>query len=210
MATFGDLRTELRDFKLVEAATDYFEPDDLLTLLENAANEIASAFRFPKDAGTVTVSTSATSFTPPSGTRGIETVSFGGMKVARASHPLVLFLQEFAEEVWPRAWFWDASQEGDVEFGPPVSSGGDFSVRYVKQPHASAVTSSTTVWDGLFPGFHEVVLLRATVKAFEMSYEIENAQWNLQRYQMLLQEMATHAGMSVPTELVPQGRQEAA
>jgi len=54
----------------------------------------------------------------------------------------------------------------------------------------SNATDSTPVWNGLFPAYHELVVFRAAVKAFDASLETERASYWMQREQRMSQEFS--------------------
>lgn len=200
MATLGTLRDELRNRKLVESATDFYSESELLDMVIEASREIAAAFRFPKKVATTTESAGTVAISLPAGGFDVVSVGLDGVSIPRVSYPYVKFMQGLVTETWPRGWNWDADRGGDIQVGPPAAA-GDFDVLYMSDPYASTPVGGTQVWDGLYPGFHELVALRAAVKAFEQGFEFENSQYYFQRYAAMLQEFAQFLGSDVPRQL---------
>lgn len=198
MATLGELREDLRATKLVEAPTDFYGDVTLLRWLEDASREIAAAFRFPRldesqsvPAGTTEVGLSVTPL-------DVMSVSFDGIGLARRNFAYVRFYQQLLSERWPRAWYFEAFAGGPIQVGPANANAGEYAVHFVGPAYASTVTGNTEVWDGLFENFHELVLLRAAVKAFEKGFEFDESMHYLARYQQQLQEFAQFMGISAP------------
>lgn len=205
MATLGELRDDLRDRKLVEASEDYFTPEFLLEMLVEASKELAASFRFPKRtedfssqaSGTKTLTVSETPL-------DVYRVLFNGVSAHRAGRQTLKFYQALSNEPHPRVWFFDPMEGGsDVLVGPGNKNVGDFSVEYLGPVYQSTPSASTQAWNGQFEPFHELISIRATMKAFEMSYEYEKVSHYAQRQNMLMTEFARHLGMQVPQEGQP-------
>lgn len=197
MATFSTLRDELRGRKIVEVSEDFYGDAMLLTMLVDASREIAGAMRFPRKTISNIVTAGTVSFSAPSGVRDVVSVSYGGVSLQPVSFQYVTFLQQLVSESWPRGWNWDAGRGGDIQVGPPAAA-GTFTTLYIGDPYASTPTASTSVWDGLYEDFHELVLLRASVKAMEMGFEFSDAEWYAARYQSRLAEFGQFLGL--PTQ----------
>lgn len=206
MATFDELRTKLRARVLNATSANYYDNTDLLGMLEDASREIAAAFRFPKAissaiplvAGDVDVSPL------PSTLVDVESVNVGGLTLPKRAYPYVKMMQQIPQAKWPRGYFFDThfGTAATLMIGPPSAGSVNALVEYVADPYAGAtVTSATEVWSGAHENFHELVLLRGAVKSFELTFEMEDAQYYLGRYAQVLQEFAGFLGLPVPEQL---------
>jgi len=200
MATLGDIRTKLRARVLNATSANYYDDTDLLGIVEDASREIAAGFRFPRVissaialvAGDIDVSPL------PSTLVDVESVNVGGLTLPKRAYPYVKMLQQIPQAKWPRGYFFDThfGTAATLMIGPPSAGAVNAVIEYVADPYDGAtVTSVTTVWNGAHSNFHELVLLRSAVKSFELTFEMEDAQYYLGRYSEVLQEFASFLGM---------------
>lgn len=206
MATFDVLRSKLRARVLNASSSNYYEDADLLGILDDASRELAAAFRFPRavtsaiplPVGAVAVPSLPTTLVD------VETVNVGGLAVPKRSYAYVKMMQQLPQAKWPRGYFFDTHYGAGATLmvGAPSLGGISAVVEYVDDPYGGAtVVAGTEVWNGAHENFHELVLLRGAVKAFEMTFEMEDSSYYLQRYGMVLQEFANFLKMPVPARL---------
>ncbi len=207
MATLGALRTELRERKLVEASTDYYTDLTLLGIIEDSSREIAAAFRFPKITATISAgSAGSITLTKPSRLIDVESLAMGGLTVKRTTYPHVKFLQQLVASDWTRGYHFDPSAGGGfIAIGPATVGTPSYDLEYVADAYAAEpVTTSTDAWDGLFEEFHELIVLRGAMHAYEMGFEMDKAQYWFARYSQVLQEFAQFMGLERPPVEVQQ------
>lgn len=209
MATFGELRTRLRDTKLVEAPTDFYQESTLLEMLVNASREIAATFKFPRESYTDTT-TAITDSTATMVKPIVEvlSVAVNGIPLRRVDWPTITFMLELPNTAFPRAWYHDPNAEGIavdtiVYFAPRASALVDVRVHYVTEPYVDAngdrvePGSATDVWDGMHNEYHDLVLYRAVVDAIEMGAQFDDAAYYTQQYQAMIGEFAAHLGLQM-------------
>lgn len=206
MATLGTLRDELRNRKLVEASTDFYGDAALLEMIVAASREISGAFRFPRKTHSEALTAGTVSFSPQSGVRDIMSLTFAGVSLPKISYEYVLFMQALVSESWPRGWNWDPNRTGDVQLGPPTPA-GTVVTHYIGDPYSGTPVAGTDVWGGMHKDFHELVLLRSAVKAFEMGMEYENSGYYYGRYNHVLAEFAQYMNQGIPMVLQAGGGQ---
>jgi hypothetical protein len=201
MATFATLRDRLRFQKIVEAATDYYTDEILLSMLVEASREIAGALMIPMLEYQGSLVAGATVIEVPNSPRKVEHVSINKSRVGRTSRSRVEFYQGLAVNNFPRGWTYDNRVNGStVEFGPPLESDGECWVKYVGDYFAGGDPAATdSPWDGDFPEFEEAIVLLAASKAAEMGQEYDDAQHHLGRAQQVLALFAQDLGRPEPT-----------
>jgi hypothetical protein len=191
--TFGEARDILRSDVLAEASTDYYSDAALLEWLKRAARELAFMFGFPTVVASVAVTANATSFALPGAAANVELneVAYNGFGLSLAPYQQVLQYQARVSTGAPRFYNYDPKRPGGLVYvAPPIPANGNVSFEYVQTYDTSAVTAATAIWTGLFPAFHELVVYRAAVKAFDASLENERAGYWKQREQALSQEFS--------------------
>jgi len=188
--TFGEARTILRNDVLAEASTDYYSDADLLGYLQRSAKEIAMNFGFPTALGSVNVNADDFTFNLPSDAANIDLneVSFDGFALTLAPRRRILGAVQQASLGLPRYYNWEPKRGGQVAFAPKAPRDAVVSFEYVKE--YTPGDENAEVWDGLFPAYHEVVVYRAAVKAFEASLEVDRSQYWLTREQNVSQEFS--------------------
>ena len=191
--TFGEARTILRNDVLAEASQNYYPDADLLAFLVRAASELAAAFGFPTAIGTTAVIAGDTSFTLPAGALNVDLheVSYDGFALELAPYRTIALYVSQPSVGQPRFYNFD-SKRGNltVYIAPAAPRNGNVVYEYVQTYDVSAVVAADDVWDGLFPAYHELVIFRAGVKAFDASLEVERAGYWLQREQQRSQEFS--------------------
>lgn len=188
MATFGDLVTDLRTRKLNESSTAYFsDSTDLIPMLAQAERAVAAAFGFPRAVATGTVSTSF--ITPPTNTQAVLSLSVGILRLRKVERN---FLDLYNYTAYPRFYFYDPAVGGNILIAPTPASPAPYALHYVLTfPESRA--SGDTVWNGLFPMYHEVVSMLATARAYEKgAASYETAAYWLQKAALMLRDMAGH------------------
>lgn len=193
--TFGEARDILRNDMLAEASTDYYDDADLLAFLGRAARELALTFGFPTAVDSVTVNTNDSTFQLPADAANVDLneVSFGGFNLVLAPYRTILQYVDEVSTGFPRYYNFDPKRADlTVHFAPKAPGAATVRFEYVVDYDTSAVTASDDVWNGLFPAYHELVVMRAAVKAFDASLENERAQYWLQREQQKMQEFSTY------------------
>jgi hypothetical protein len=176
--TFGEARAILRNDVLAEASTDYYSDDSLLQFLLRAAKELALAYGFPVAASSVTVSNNATSFSLPNDAANVRphAVSFNGFGLRLAPYALVLELVDQASVGAPRYYAHDPKRGNLVFIAPKApAGGGNIFFEYVRHYDITGLGTGSTIWGGLFPAFHELVVYSAAARAFDASLESERA-----------------------------------
>lgn len=191
--TFGEARDILRNDVLAEASTDYYSEPALLEWLKRSARELAFTFAFPTAVASVAVLANATSFALPGDAANVELgeVAYSGFGLALAPYQQVLQYQARASTGAPRFYNYDPKRPGGLAYiAPPAPAAGLVSFEYVQAYDTTALTATDPIWGGLFPAFHELVVYRAAVKAFDASLENERAGYWKQREQALAQEFS--------------------
>lgn len=200
MATFSELRTDLRDEILVEDDTGFYSDSGLLDYLVDASIELAAAGAFPTAVSTSTLSSGSGSLSAPSDILRVDAINAGGFDVSPASVSEVRLYQKIDGE--PRYYYWDEKRGGSVLFGPQAGSSTSVTIEYVKDLTDTSYSASDTPWDGQMPQFHDVIKYYAAVKAFEQGFEYEKSQYWQQRFQSRLQAFSAFLGNASILELV--------
>jgi hypothetical protein len=108
---------------------------------------------------------------------------------------------------FPRYYNTDPKRaNAEVFIAPPAYKNGTITLEYIALDDSLSDTLGDQPWNGLFPGFHELVAYRAAIRAFEASLEDDRAQYMLQRSQGMLQAFALFLGKAdVAAATVGQG-----
>lgn len=209
--TFGEARTILRNDILAEESTDYYSDADLLSFLARSAKELAMVFGFPTGVDSVSVTAGDGSFTLPSDAANVDLneVSYDGFALALVPYRTILQYVDQSSVGQPRYYNFDPKRADlTVYIAPKVPRDGDVHFEYVQTYDVSSVDPADDVWDGLFPEYHELVIYRAGVKAFDASLENDKAGYWAQKEQAKAQEFSAFLN-KVPLErLVGQGANE--
>lgn len=204
--TFSEAQTALRNDVLAESSTDYFTNEDLLGFVKQSAKEIALNFGFPTALAAIPVSAGDTEFELPSDVANVDLneVSIRGFSLSLAPYRRVVGAIETPSIGVPRFYNWEPKRGGKVLFGPPAKKASSVLVEYVREYDVNNVQDNDALWEGLFPAYHELVVFRSGVKAFEASLEIDRAQYWLQREQARMQEFAAFLNETPMNRLVGQ------
>ena len=197
--TFGEARTILRNDMLAELSTDYFGEEELLRYLQAASRELAQAHQFPTDIETVNVAQGATNFTLASGSAALalNEVAIDGFELKLVPLATVLQYRLFTEGVRAvqsnvRYYTFDPRRGDVVEFAPRAPRAGVVTYEAVLEYDAEARGASDSMWDGLFPSWHYLIIHRAAAKAFEASLEEEKASYHQQKMMAMQQEFSAY------------------
>lgn len=192
MATFGELRSRLRDDVLVESDSSFFTDADLLDFLVEASVEIASLGGFPTSTSASVVASGATSFTAPSDVSNIEfrEVSFEGLQLQPSDARTVRLYQGIGGLT--RYYNFDVRAGGSVDIAPAAHTSGTVTVNYVKSLANVSYTASDEPWDGLLDDWHDAIVYWAGVKAFERSMELDKSEYWRGRTERRLQPLAIY------------------
>jgi hypothetical protein len=191
--TFGEARTILRNDVLAEASTDYYSDADLLGFLKRAAKELALTFGFPREISTVSLISGQSSFTLPADAANIDLqeVVYDGFSLALAPYRVIANMVGQSSLGQPRFYNFDPKRASStVRIAPAATRAASITFEYIQEYDVNSVTDSTPVWGGLFPAYHELVVFRAAVKAFDASLETERAAYWLEREQRMSQEFS--------------------
>lgn len=209
--TFDEARTILRNDVLAEASTDYYSDADLLGFLARSARELAMAFGFPTGVDTVALTANDASFTLPVGAANMDLneVSYDGFALALAPYRTILQYVDQPSLGQPRYYNFDPKR-GDltVYIAPKAPRNANVRFEYVKEYDTSSVLASDSVWDGLFPEYHELVIYRAGTKAFEASLETDLAGYWSQKEQAKMQEFGAFLNKAPLDRLMGEGANE--
>jgi hypothetical protein len=209
--TFDEARTILRNDVLAEASTDYYSDEDLLGFLARSARELAMAFGFPTGVDTVSLTTDDASFSLPADAANMDLneVSYDGFSLTLAPYRTILQYVDQTSVGQPRYYNFDPKR-GDLTVYIAPKAPRDASVRfeYVKEYDTSSVVAGDSVWDGLFPEYHELVIYRAGVKAFDASLENDRAGYWVQKEQAKSQEFAAFLNKAPLERLMGEGANE--
>lgn len=188
--TFGEARDVLRNDVLAEASTDYFTDQDLLTFVQRSSKELALNFGFPTALASVTVAAGASSFTLPADAENVDLneVTYDGFGLRLAPQRTVLHALDQSSLGLPRYYNWESKRGGSVTFAPKAPRQATISFEYVKKYTPGG--DGSEIWGGLFPAFHDLVVYRSGVKAFDASLEIDRSQYWMQREQARMQELS--------------------
>jgi len=202
--TFGDARVVLRNDVLAEESTDYFSDASLLGYLQRSAKELAMNFGFPTALGSVSVAKDDFTFDLPSDAANVDLneVSFDGFALRLAPRRTILGAVNQKSLGLPRYYNWDPKRGGQVAFAPQAPRAGVVSFEYVREYTPGGAEQE--IWNGLFPAYHELVVFRAGVKAFDASLEVDRAQYWLQREQARMQEFSAFLNETPLNELTGQ------
>lgn len=190
--TFGEAQAILRNDVLAESSTDYYTDADLLGFLVRSAKELAMMFGFPTAIGSAAISALDYQFALPADAEQVDLneVEFNGFRLEVAPFSKVFAFVTQVGVGNPRYYNYDPRRGGNVLFAPAASVAGTVSFEYVQKYDTSALTTASDIWDGLFPAYHELVVFRAGVKAFDASLENDRAGYWQQKEQKLAQEFS--------------------
>jgi hypothetical protein len=193
--TFGEARTILRRDVLAEASVNYYSDAELLDFLMRAAKELATSFGFPTVVGSVSVTENSASFSLPADslTAELNEVVYDGFALELVPYRTIARYVDQPSIGQPRYYNYDVKRgNSTVYIAPSAPRASTIHFEYVQDYDTSTLDADDEVWDGLFPAYHELVVYRAGVKAFEASLEQERAAYWLQREQMRSQEFAAY------------------
>lgn len=192
MATYGELRTRLRDDVLSESDTTFYSDADLLNFLLEASVEIASLGGFPVNDYSVNIAEDDSSVSMPADLVNVEfrEVTFKNMQLESAPLRTVRMYQEI--DGLTRYYHYDPRSGGSLFLGPAAHAAGALEISYVENVAASGYGASSDVWGGVLPEWHDAVLYLAAVKAFERGFEYDKAQYWEGRLQRRLQPLSIY------------------
>lgn len=193
MATFGELRSRLRDDVLAESDTSFFTDADLLDFLVEASVEIASLGGFPVVTSSASVASGATSFAVPADVSNVEfrEVSFGSFQLEPADARTVALYQGIGGLT--RYYNYDPREGGTtVDIAPAASSSGSVVVSYVKSLAGESYLASDEPWDGTLADWHDTIVFWAGTKAFERSFEYDKSEYYRNKVDRRLQSLAVY------------------
>lgn len=192
MATYGDLRTRLRNDILSESDTSFYSDADLLNFLLEASSEIASLGGFPVNDYSVNIAADTTSVGVPSDLVNVEfrEVTFKNMQLESVPLRTIRLYQEI--DGLTRYYHYDPRGGGDLFLAPAAHAAGRLDISYIENVAASNYDASSEVWGGVLPDWHDAVLYLAAVKAFERGFEYDKAQYWEGRLQRRLQPLSIY------------------
>lgn len=191
--TFSEAQQVLRNDILAEESTDYYTDADLFEFLKRAAKELAFTFGFPREIATIALSSGQSSFTLPPDAANIDLqeVVFDGFGLTLMPYRAIAHMVDQASLGQPRFYNFDPKRfSSTVRIAPAPTRAGNVTFEYIQSYDVNAVVPSDVIWDGLFPAYHELVVFRAAVKAFDASLETERAAYYLQREERMSQEFS--------------------
>lgn len=194
MATFGELRTRLRNDILVEADTGFYSDADLLNLLVESSIEIAGMGGFPTEETSISVASGSTVAVLPSDLSNVELreVTFNNFQLEFADTRKIRLYQGIGGAT--RYYHYSPRAEGSLDLAPAAHVSGSVVLDYVQDLSGVSYTSGDEPWGGVLPEWHDTILYMAGVKAFEKGFEYDKAQYWLQRLQLRLQPLAIYLG----------------
>jgi len=202
MATLGELADELRGQIVMDGSTDYHPDSQLLDMVTAASRELAAEFQFPRVELENTLSSGANRILTFGQPVEVLDVSVDGVSIRRAPLAAVRFQQARPAQRWPQVYFYDhAFRANEIPFGPALKQSSDALVRMIGDPYPSATpTTDTDVWEGLYPGWHHLVLYRAAISAMQTEWGFEQAQYYTQQYAIRLQAFARFLGVPMQAQ----------
>lgn len=202
MATYTQLRSRLRETKVVESATTYFTDAILLRLLGEAAAELNAAFGLnhvkisgSTTASVVTINTSLTDLV------AVTDISVNGFKIPLVNRGQLEFLQQLPATKYTRGYYWDPRERAAaIEIGPPLpNTTQDWIVDGILwETLPESATTGGSPWGGDYQDFEDLVVLLAAVKAAEMDKQYDEAQYHFQRFMAEAQGLARLLRMELP------------
>lgn len=204
--TFRQARDILRSDVLAETSTDYYTDDDLFGYVRAAAKQLALMFGFPTSLGMASIAAGDAAFPLPADaeTLDLDEVAFDGWVLQLAPYRQVLSLVDDAMLGVPRFYNYEPKRGGLALIAPRAHKAGDVLFEYVRRYDVSGVTLDSPIWEDLFPSFHELVVYRAGVRAFEASLEQDRAAYWGQKEQAMMQEFSAYLNKTPFNRLVGQ------
>ena len=191
--TFAEARQVLRNDILAEESTDYYTDADLFEYLKRAAKELAFTYGFPREIATISLTPGQATFSLPSDAANIDLqeVSFNGFTLTLAPYRAIAHMVDQPSLGQPRFYNYDPKRmSSTVRIAPASNRAGNVTFEYVQKYEIDSLTPSSPMWSGLFPAYHELIIFRAAVKAFDASLETERAAYYMQKEQRMGQEFS--------------------
>lgn len=205
--TFQQARDILRNDILAEVSTDYFTDADLFAYLKRASQELAYMFGFPRAIVNTTLSNGDISFTLPSDAANIDVqeIAFDGFTLSLAPYRGIAHLVNQLSVGQPRFYNYDVKRSDmTVYVAPRPTRSGVLTYEYIREYNPDSLLLTDPIWEGLFPAFHELVIYRAAIKAFDASLESERSGFWIQREQKLSQEFSLFLNKTPANEVLGQ------
>lgn len=209
--TFAEARNVLRQDILAEASTAFYSDAALLSYLTRAAQELAYVFGFPTQVDTVTVAAGDSTFDLPEDAANLDLneVAYDGFVLALVPYRVIAQYVNQIMTGLPRYYNYDPKRaDKTVYFAPAAPRESDIAFEYIVAYEIPDEPEDEAVWDGLFVAYHDLVVFRAAVKAFDASLETERAAYWLQREQQRAQEFALFLNKAPMDRALGQGANE--
>lgn len=193
MATFGTLRTRLRNDVLAETDTNFYSDADLLNFLVEASIELSALGGFPVATSQSTLLSSATTITAPSDINYVVSnygVVVNNFPLREKDWQVVQLFKNNPGQT--RYYNYDSRKGGAIEIAPATSSSVTAVVRYVQDLSGNSYSASDTPWNGVLSNWQDCIVYLAGVKAFERSLEYDKAQYWKQRLLERLQSFSAY------------------
>lgn len=222
--TFADALTRLTQDHLPEQALQTHGEARLLRMLGDAHADLATSFgvfnrtfRVPVVANNITLTiptapaTSSNLNGNPSNIMRIERASFRGRQLAPAARESFEHDDSYLNAVpgYPRYFYWRMEQPQVISILPKAPKNGTLIV-YTVQRFSRNIAKADHVWSGMYEAYHDIVVLEAAVRAFEASFEFEDAQVPQARLQRRKQELAAFIKNMDLTDFAPTPGQQGA
>ena len=193
VATYSDLLSRLRANILDESSTARYTSAVALDFLGEAAQEINAELQLVWGVSAVAVSSAAV--TVPASLKGLGSVTLDGRGLRRAMREEYEFYH--ATQIGsPRVYWYDPRVTPAILIAPSPSASATATLTFWKTEPQS-VSGGDTPWGGLFPDFHDLVMYRAGLKAYQMGGEepekAKGIQWN---HDLLYTRLAKHVGVT--------------
>lgn len=215
--TFGDLLYDLRNRKLNEATTTFFDDTlDLLPMLALSEQRIAGMFGIPRNVVSGSLRVSKPYVIPPTDFLAVVPggLTVNGWVLKHVTPGELAFYNQVPNTSTGQPRYYSFNPLGPTVFDmspAPRNSDGIYTLEYVAALPSTRVTTDVP-WNGVLPQFHEVISILAAAKAYEKgpssphnmymgtgsSYDISN-RW-MSMAQMVLEDMAAYLidkGMSL-------------
>lgn len=210
--TFEEALTRITSDHMPELGLDTHTEARLLRLLGDAHAETATAFGLLNFTYRISVKTGNVTLAIPDANGGyaartiskIERASFGGRQLWPAPRENVSVDESHLNFIpgYPRYFYWRPEQWNSISILPKAPKDGTL-VLHTLQTFSRNVQKADLVWGGMFESFNDIVVLTAAKRAFEASFEEQNAAMIGEQLSKRRQEFAVHQSRQELVDFAP-------
>lgn len=201
--TFAQVVDEVKRRKLNQLSNNFFSDTEVLEMSIDASTEIASIEGFPRRAEAVTINDGANTVPLRSDLLMLleGQVTFES-KMLRPV-PYSELMSYVGRSDAPAVYHYDPKLGNTLMIAPRANRQAVINYYYTALIYPTTRPAATTnVWNGLYSQFHDLVVLRTAIKAFDMAQDYDKSAVQIERYRGRLNEFELFLGNITPEELL--------